>query len=971
MKTSITINRHFFGNKMSLCFMLLFFVNFNIPNFIRWQKLWQVQCLDANVTFNEVCIDTRLCGIYGGGAPDKIIGSDINSEEEISDYYTPDGNGVVTPTTGHLILIQGTLKIDKHFRGNNLRFKMGDGAKIIIENSKSFYAANCKFFSCNEMWRGIEAPYAKSISLISCFIEDAEYAFSVGPNTGIGLLNNDLTLNFVGFKNLGDQLKIGACLGNSFRGIEDLDMRPHYNSDQEILDHYDAGTPYAGFLLTNCVTTIGRSNSSSSFTFSRVVHGAKIINTNMTMQGATFNLIYGTELDEFLSSGIYAEGSNLTSKKNNFTDNFYAGIYAHSTRLDVQYCIFTDCCNGILSEYNVLGEKIDIIGNVFNMNSPSFQVNKSSNETYPNYGILLSRSAGSPGLINTIHDNKFYIGNDNTNAFSAHVSETSVSYGGEEIQFRGNRSNITSTEDMVCGYKIRCYNSNFIEIDQDSFYFINNSLLTMRNGVTAQSLGRGHKVTNNRFESGTNRTMNIGFEGAEFTNVYYCDNYFKNPRESFYFLGNCDRSSLATSTFDNAFRGVYIRNHRTEKGRIGVQDRRGNEWDCTIPISSWAAVNEASVPSDSKFWIETSNCIRYPTTGIDPPDWFELSVNTVANDCSAPSLADSCGNILGFSLYDWKIINGEYPEGSSQALIEFNADYRLLERLILNPGLLNCDTSAQNYWENHNESTAAQLASLLTEIRMAIQIPDSIQEQLDDISEEENEALYSIDTLFENHNWQDSLGLDSLFQNSLGEFLEALQLLNETKDSLYAEIEEMRTEQLDELEDENAGISTDSIWETNLKTMNTFIIHLLIGTADSTDYANVEAIAQQDFGEGGPAVLHARVWFEGEDSEESLRKSKTQKIESMGDTDLLDKSKSDLAFVVCPNPVDVDQVNVISNVEMLNGYLYDLDGRMTKNLQPKSKKKIAIDVTTLRPGIYILGVELIDGRYMTERICIL
>lgn len=402
-----------------------------------------------------------------------------------------------------------------------------------------------------------------------------------------------------------------------------------------------------------------------------------------------------------------------------------------------------------------------------------------------------------------------------------------------------------------------------------------------------------------------------------------------------------------------------------------MQDRRGNEWDCTIPVSSWAGVNAATIPSDSKFWIETSNCIRYPTTGIDPPDWFELSPNTTANDCSVPSLSDSCGNILGFSSYDWRIINGEYPEGSSQVLIEFNADYRMLERLILNPSLLNCDTAVQNYWENNNESIAAQLANLLTDIRTAIQIPDSIQNELDEIEEEEIEILYSIDTLFENHNWQDSLGIDSIFQIILGDFLEDLTLLRDFKDSLYTEIREIRLDQLGDLEDENNNISTDSLWETNLKTMNTFIIHLLSGTVDSTDYANVEAIAQQDFGEGGPAVLHARVWFEGEDQEESFRKSKAQNIESMGSFDLWDKSKSHLAFVVYPNPVNDDLLNVVSDVQMLVGYFYDLNGHLIEKWQLNNSNSSTLDVTLLRSGMYILRIEFSDGSFRNERICIL
>lgn len=966
MKTSIfnRISIAFYYSPFSIIFLGLF----NICQQSKYSP--QEDRFPHESIFNcEDCVESRLCAIYGG-TPDVTIGSDITSDQYISEFYTADGNGLITPPTGERIEVHGTLHIDRNFRGNSLIFQMGDGARIIIESSVSFYTANCKFFSCNDMWRGIEAPAAKSISLILCKIEDAEYALSVGAGTVIGLLNNEFTLNFVGFKNLGNMLRIGACFGNTFRGDEDLDLRPYYNNDDEILDHYDSGTPYAGFLLTDCATTIGRSNGAASFTFTRVVHGAKIINTTMTIQGATFNLIYGTELDVFESSGIYAEGSNLTSNKNTFTDNYFSGIYAYGSRMKVENCIFTHCCFGIFSEYNVMGEMIEIRNNIFNMNSPSFQVNKTSTENLGNYGILLSRSAGGSGPINKIDTNIFYIGGNNTNAFSAHISETSTSYGGEEIQFRGNRSNITSTQDMVCGYKIRCYNSNYITVDQDSFYFNNSSVLSMRNGISAQSLGVGHNITNNHFESASNRTMNIGFHGSNFANVYYCDNYFKYPEESFYFEGNCDRSSLATSTFANAFRGVYIKNRGIEKGRIGKQDRRGNQWDCTIPISSWAAYNEATFPYDSKFWIETTNCIRYPTTGIFPSDLFGLSMETTANDCSVSTLADSCGNILGFSAYDWRIVNGEYPEDSSQALADFNADYRLLERLILHPRLLNCDTTVQNYWNNKSESTAAELAGLLVEIREAIKIPDSIQTELNAIAEEENEIYNSMDTLFENHNWQDSLGLDSLFQLNLADFLNELYELKEDRDSLLVEIEDLRFDLLEDLEDDNDNISTDSIWETNLKTMNTFIIHLLIGTADSTDYANVAAIVDQDFGEGGPAVLHARVWFDGEDEEESLRKNRSgiapinSKYES-SNTPLTDRN-----FEVYPNPANSGQLTIKSVMELIHGQLLDVKGRSVKSFNMDGTKEFNMSVNELKSGLYLLRCEFMDGSIKSQRVFI-
>lgn len=58
--------------------------------------------------------------------------------------------------------------------------------------------------------------------------------------------------------------------------------------------------------------------------------------------------------------------------------------------------------------------------------------------------------------------------------------------------------------------------------------------------------------------------------------------------------------------------------------------------------------------------------------------------------------------------------------------------------------------------------------------------------------------------------------------------------------------------------------------------MNEFIILLLTGEAESSDFDQVEAIADQNFDEGGIAVLHARVWFPQYSDESSFVKIKDQ-----------------------------------------------------------------------------------------------
>ena len=136
------------------------------------------------------------------------------------------------------------------------------------------------------------------------------------------------------------------------------------------------------------------------------------------VNGCNFNHIYGTDLDTW-GAGIWIENSTLKCNKSSFLDIYYAGIFAHESKLDIKNNTFSHCTFGIFSTSNTYGENINISANTFTMNTNLIQETKTSSASLDNFGIWLSRSSGSSGLINTIYNNKFYIGGSNTNAFSA------------------------------------------------------------------------------------------------------------------------------------------------------------------------------------------------------------------------------------------------------------------------------------------------------------------------------------------------------------------------------------------------------------------------------------------------------------------------------------------------------------------------------------------------------------------------
>lgn len=955
--------------KLIFCFLLVFMIG-NLNCIYAFSSSasssifeWDTGCYFCN---SAPLIDTRLCEIYGEGEPDVSIGADVNSDEKISGYYSLDGSGGITPPTGTLIYVQGILRINKNFRGNSLRFKMGDGAKIIIENDGSFYAAGCKFFSCDKMWRGIEAVTARTISFVNSKIEDAEYAISIGPKPNIGLVNTEFSLNFAGIRNLGKAINLGACVGNTFRGDQYLDMREHYNTDDEIVNHYVAGTPYAGILLNNGTISIGRSSGTNNFIFSRVLFGILATNfSTLVVNGCNFNHIYGTDLDP-LGAGIWIENSTLKCHRSSFSDIFYTGIVGEESKLDIKNSNFSHCVFGILSSYNIMGEQINISGNTFTMNTNLFQETKTSNASLDNFGIWLSRSSGSAGLINTIYQNKFYIGGSNTNAFSVWIAETSGSYGGEQLRFYENKSTITSSQDMVCGYKLMCHYSNFITVEMDTFYFNNSSLLSMRNSITAEdALGRSHQILSNRFSSTSSRTMNIGFYGENFPNANYCDNQFNNVRNCFFFTGNCDRSSLATSLFQNSNLGIYIGDKASETGRIGEQDRKSNVWDCTIPLGSSAAINATNFQK-SLFYIETSNCDKFPQSGISPSSgWFISSGNNTSNGCYTPSIGDTCNEINGFSVFEKDIFANTYPEGPANGIHIFNADYQLLYRIWDDLSKLNCDTLAQDYFTANRNSTAGKLSQVFNAIKLKIEIPSFIQDELDAIQEDRDELYYSIDTLNENYSWVDTLFVDTVYQNALLQFQDDLFNLANQEDSLYAEILDYRVDAFDALLVQNAAIATDSIWEDNLKFMNEFIILLLTGEAEASDFDQVEAIADQNFGEGGIAVLHARVWFPQYSDDISLVKNQDRLPEGeILESELVLEN----AVEIYPVPSVTNTVTIRSDNSIKLVNVMDSEGRILISKVLRESQYHTLDLTALQAGVYLMELKFWDGSKSIKKI---
>ncbi|MFZ1424010.1 MAG: T9SS type A sorting domain-containing protein, partial [Saprospiraceae bacterium] len=209
----------------------------------------------------------------------------------------------------------------------------------------------------------------------------------------------------------------------------------------------------------------------------------------------------------------------------------------------------------------------------------------------------------------------------------------------------------------------------------------------------------------------------------------------------------------------------------------------------------------------------------------------------------------------------------------------------------------------------------------------------------------------SIDTLNENYSWVDTLVVDTVYQNALLQFQESLFELANQEDSLYNDVIEYRLDAFDALLTQNAAIATDSVWEDNLKFMNEFIILLLSGEAEASDFDQVEAIAEQNFDQGGMAVLHARVWFPQYTDESSLVKNHDR----LPEAEILE---SELVLAndaeIYPVPIVTNTLCIRSDNRIKSINIMDAQGRVLIVKDLNESKYHSLNLDALHSGTYLI-----------------
>ncbi|MBK9479019.1 MAG: PKD domain-containing protein [Bacteroidetes bacterium] len=117
-------------------------------------------------TFSQVVNATLTCCT---GVVDILDGKKAS-------HYINDLNGPITT-----FLVKGKFYFDVNGLSlNGKDFIAEPGAEIIVEDGIAFYATNCNFYACSDMWQGISVRNESKLVLENCVIKDANTG--VAPN---------------------------------------------------------------------------------------------------------------------------------------------------------------------------------------------------------------------------------------------------------------------------------------------------------------------------------------------------------------------------------------------------------------------------------------------------------------------------------------------------------------------------------------------------------------------------------------------------------------------------------------------------------------------------------------------------------------------------------------------------------------------------------------------------------------------
>lgn len=488
----------------------------------------------------------------------------------------------------------------------------------------------------------------------------------------------------------------------------------------------------------------------------------------------------------------------------------------------------------------------------------------------------------------------------------------------------------------------------------------------------------GHEVTGNTIQGlappGQNtRPAQCAFHIEDTKGVKVCYNTVDGTQRGIHVAGNCDGMEFKNNDIYSHQQGLFLSVSEVPPSSggivMGVQVRHGNRWLGQYEEAGAKAESSNSPPGidASQFIVETSVPPSRPTVVI-PDQWFETQPGDV-NNCEVIETSPGEGTPFEAGIAGG-VISAQTPWG-------WEANRALYLQLLENPTMLEGSTLFQSFFHSQMDSSAAQLARVQHQYRLAMKA-DTTQEAALIAAKQEKYLL--IDSMALLHmlffpDMEDTVAVPQL-ETQEPVLLQQLANWEVLERQLKDDIIVMRKTRILPLIALNEQVQTYQPHDLNEKMLTDFLLKASIGLATASDSAIIQSIALQETFEGGVAAKKARGYLAPEIADWALYQSEEEFSEipnlAAPENPLSINTAHNLLLV--PNPAG-EVVKVFLPEEAgLTGELrlQSLSGvvLIQRTVTEDTGGMVEMPVNSLPDGVYFCVLRTSDGRVFSSKLIV-
>lgn len=595
---------------------------------------------------------------------------------------------------------------------SNIIFRVSPGVRITISTSIDATFTNCMLFSCDTMWRGIVLEQKSGLTMVSCIIEDAQYAIHGYHQAIINLTDNTFNRNYVGvyyratlatppFSLPYPPVSINTFTGNLFTCCDYLNT-PYTGQTPTPLADWAA----TGMDIKSGGYSIGVTASSNNI-FTCMFQGAQFESATLTMEHCEFHYMVAYIGGSPPLNYKTRTGLAVLKTKLNFIGEYGFGPTSPTISNIYNYGIYAgDSPLTVSTSYlDKVGDGIYVEG----MQSDNVLIENSRFDHSLSSGINLWEINSAHEV--KIEDNEFY-DHDFTHLY---------------IADRDNHSNTLKVYnnyfEQNVNFSFMIENAPALQGNIEYLYntFLNNTNFSLMGMVHLhKNAGNFKLVENNTFTGSSATSSHAGLYIDDFENAYYCDNSFDNIGYGMHFLDNCDQSQIRNNHFGDHKIGLkgtdFILNL--------IQQDYGNTWQGAGSYSVNAADYSGSNFINAIFRSTTTSPF-YPPTMSPSSGWFFSTVNT-PGECVHH---DPEGLAPEYSKW---IADQEMPMGEFEEVYRWNSLRIAHDLLFQNPSWMTGNMLLENFYSENEFGDIG----LLNEVRRKLSLCSKpTYQQLENLNE--------------------------------------------------------------------------------------------------------------------------------------------------------------------------------------------------------------------------------------------